>query len=45
VTEPPRRWILSDSEWKDLNDSPLQFDFDIDREQYVGVRFIIPFGS
>ena len=45
VTDPPRKWILSDAAWKQMSNSHLQFDFDFDHEQYIGVRFIIPFGS
>ena len=46
LIEPPRDWILPAATWKSMNDSRFAVDVAAERgREYVGIRYMIPFGS
>ena len=46
LSEPPRPWVLSDKTWRAIAESTVNFDLSLDRgNEYIGVRFVLPFGS
>src|SRR5437867_4509304 len=46
IVEPTRQWILPDKTWRAMAESRWNFDVSLDPgREYVGVRFILPFGS
>jgi hypothetical protein len=46
LSEPPRPWLLPDKMWQSINNSLVNVDLSIDRQdEYIGVRFVLPFGS
>jgi hypothetical protein len=46
IIEPPRKWIVSSATWQRMNDSRVGFTVDLSPgREYVGIRYMIPFGS
>ena len=46
LSEPPRPWVLSDKTWRSIAESTVNVDLSLERgNEYIGVRFVLPFGS
>lgn len=46
LIEPPRGWIISAAAWKRANDAKFRFDASLQHgQEYIGIRYVIPFGS
>ncbi len=46
LNEPAKPWLLPDKTWQSINDSIVNVDVSFDRDnEYIGVRFVVPFGS